>query len=175
MIKKLTFSIIGLIFLGFAIITPCSQGEDTCNENSDKKAAENKFKDLGCAQVAYMPTHGERTYPFIGQGVKWNSSSIVGSTADLENVLGVELSMTSVSEKGGDIRFRCRSQNGTLYCFAFRCKEKEPAGCDQFLWRMHAQLDCRSGQLCEPSVTSKVLGFYRTEGCMSVSTNVTCP
>ena len=90
---------------------------------------------LNCMQVYYRNSHGNQTYPYCPGSVCWNSSSLVGSSSDLENVLGVAAHIDAAEHGGtGDVRIRYRYQNNTLYGFAYRCKEPEPAGCEQ-MWR----------------------------------------
>lgn len=92
-----------------------------------------------CAQKAYANIYLER-YPgpgVCGSDLCWNSSSIINSTEDLTEVFrpvcdGFSL---SIAVSSGDIRFRCRYQKGQTICFAYRCEEREPAGCKQ-RWRL---------------------------------------
>lgn len=92
-----------------------------------------------CAQKAYDGIYSE-VYPgpeFCRSDLCWNSSSITGSTANLVQALqmtciGFNLSFET---SFGDIRFRCRYQKDQTICFAYRCEEKEPAGCKQ-KWRL---------------------------------------
>ena len=40
----------------------------------------------------------------------------------------------------GDIRYRCRTQGHTTYCFLYYCADKKPAGCKQ-VWRVDWKID----------------------------------
>lgn len=92
-----------------------------------------------CAQKAYSHIYSE-VYPgpgSCGSDLCWNSSSITGSTANLVQVLEVTCAdfHLSFETSFGDVRFRCRYQKGQTICFAYRCEEREPAGCKQ-KWRL---------------------------------------
>lgn len=110
-----------------------------------------------CAQAGYKSRgpYGGSTYPgreLCGGSERtcWNSSSIVGSTNDLKHTL--EEFCTDIAEvlhitpDIGDVRFRCRYQKGQTYCFAYRCFQAEPSGCQQ-AWRLERDNVGESGRM----------------------------
>jgi len=152
MIQKLKILTICFAFLSLTAIIPRAQGG--MPEVTVRDDAYRKLRELSCGQVQYQESHSGQSYPYCPGSACWNSSSIVGSTTDLENTLGISLTVSNGSN-GGDIRFRCRYQNNATYCFAFRCTDLEPAGCDQKFWRLQVtpNSNCELGTECSPPYT----------------------
>lgn len=140
-----------LTFIVFMLISPGIQdvfGLD--NEDDLSMQAMMKLQNIAMLQQGYSQCCGGKLYPQIkcsGSSICWNTSSLTasaGQESSSENLKRVfsENCMTvaanpdlSITTETGDVRFRCRKQGNEVYCFAYRCKDSEPAGCEQ-KWRI---------------------------------------
>jgi len=124
-----------LLILSFMAINFLATSAYATAEDDIVCALNQMLAPLNCGQAHYKFEHAGHPYPYCPGSVCWNSSSLVGSSNDLQNVLGYSAYMDASSYGGtGDVRIRYRYQNNTLYGFAYRCKKPEPAGCEQ-MWR----------------------------------------
>ncbi len=124
-----------IIFLNFTIQN--SFGD----EITGAIGARLNLRKIGYAQNTYFDSNGEFYPPSAGctNDVCWNSPSMIGSRAVMESFIQSQgqlfyNDLDPIAGLGGDIRYRCRRQKGHVLCFAYRCKEVDPAGCKQ-MWR----------------------------------------
>ena len=80
-------------------------------------------------------------YPYCPGSVCWNSSSITGSSVDLNNHFSDHHKMQeNTFIENPFLRYRCRWQINQVLCYAYRCEQAEPAGCKQ-MWRIQVRSD----------------------------------
>jgi len=156
MVKNQKILVICFALFSFALIGRAQDAIAAPTEASIAASAVKLLDDIDCRQRIYKYNNG-RPYPQCA-GACWNSSSIVDSNRDLETALtditALNLSV-DVGALGGDVRFRCRYQGGSTYCFAYRCADKDPHGCKQ-MWRIE-----KSGS--DPNRGFKCTDVDRTE------------
>jgi hypothetical protein len=134
-------ALIAFFALSFLIFIPNIKKAFSISESENFSEAVNNLQHLACNQIDYCETH-KHSYPNCkATSICNNSSSLVASTEDLTNAVGPFFMHTSI-EGGGDVRYRCRKQNNIFYCFAFRCAQENPAGCEQ-KWRIKYKIKVR--------------------------------
>ena len=123
------------------------------NEADISYAAMEKLQNISQLQEGYRGVCCGSHYPQIKCGANpicWNTASLTGSddadpTKNLSRVLNENRGLESISAdlniatEQGDVRFRCRYQGRSTYCFAYRCEEAAPAGCKQ-MWRIEQKI-----------------------------------
>ena len=148
--QKLRFFFLFILVLTFFIFNVQNAESESVpsveGEGDNLAQAVTRLQTLACSMLptqcaSYKDEEYFTTNCPGGGDVCWNSSSIVGSTADLGSRF--DMGIGQAWDNGGDVRFRCRRQKDTIYCFAFRCVNEEPAGCEQ-MWRIDYQFKITS-------------------------------
>jgi len=147
--RKKTF-LLSLIISLFLLLTLFSAPIlAVSNEGQNFDEAVNFLQALACNILeeqcsSAIPGQPYFTIGCLGGNICWNSDSIIGSSSDLRSYFNLSVSPSSY-ENGGDVRYRCRRQFGTIHCFAYRCEQAEPAGCRQ-MWRIQFTLKYTSNE-----------------------------
>ncbi|MDD3374915.1 MAG: hypothetical protein PHY73_04230 [Candidatus Omnitrophica bacterium] len=171
--RKIIISTLSFLILIFSLLNIQDTKADAhpsskYNEGNNFAQAVTRLQYLACSILptqcdSYKPPEEYFTTSCTrGSDVCWNSSSIIGSSADLDTNFPSGLPAMTITN-GGDIRYRCRRQKNAIYCFAFRCAEAEPAGCEQ-MWRIDYKL-----QTISPSGNDlNLVSWSATSKCVDV-------